>query len=70
VSKLITALLLQEANRSRIRLRAVGAARAVVAGASVDAVVTHGHLSSEPLFNNFYRLSSTIKLVVVFFNTK
>jgi hypothetical protein len=54
----ITALLPQGPSRPRLRLRALGATRAVLAGAPVDAVVAHGHWSSEAIFNNFYRLSS------------
>lgn len=54
----ITALLPQDPSHPRLRLRALGATRAVLAGAPVDAVVAHGHWSSEAIFNNFYRLSS------------
>jgi hypothetical protein len=30
----------------------------LLAGANLDAVITHGHWSSQAIFDNFYRLSS------------
>ena len=41
-----------------LRARALGSTRALLAGANLDAVITHGHWSSQAIFDNFYRLSS------------
>ncbi|KAG2187196.1 hypothetical protein INT44_004868 [Umbelopsis vinacea] len=54
--KRIMALL--PASDRHIRARALGATRAVLAGASVDEIVAHGHWSSKTIFNEFYRLST------------
>ncbi|KAH8549881.1 hypothetical protein BGW37DRAFT_408061, partial [Umbelopsis sp. PMI_123] len=43
---------------TKIKARALGSTRAMLAGASVDDVVAHGHWSSQTIFNNFYRLST------------
>jgi hypothetical protein len=41
----------------RLKARALGSSRALLAGASVDDVVTHGGWASRSIFNTFYRLS-------------
>ena len=45
-------------HKGRLRARALGSSRAIVAGASVDDVVKHGNWSSQAVFNTFYRLST------------
>jgi len=42
----------------RLKARALGATRAVLAGASVDDVVMHGGWASRAIFDSFYRLST------------
>jgi hypothetical protein len=56
--KTIMSLLPNHPPRGRLRARALGSTRALLAGASTDAVVNHGHWSSQSIFDNFYRLST------------
>jgi hypothetical protein len=51
-------LLPKEPWQGRLRARALGATRALLNGASVDEVVSHGNWSSRAIFDNFYRLST------------
>jgi hypothetical protein len=44
--------------QGRVRARALGATRALLNGASVDEVVSHGNWSSRAISDNFSRLST------------
>lgn len=56
--KSVMSLLPTTRQSGRIRARALGSTRALLAGASVDDVVTHGNWSNQNIYNTFYRLST------------
>ena len=54
----IMTLLPDSNSKGRLRARALDSTRALLAGATTDAIVSHGNWSSQSIFNNYYRLST------------